>query len=166
MQTGFLVTVMAQGVTASLQPLGGVVLTAALFGRNLLHLDRLSPDEDDDVMDGEFWTRHRSIEAILLNTALSLPDHLRLHVPSSLTNPNVVFFNMSLHTSAICLHQTAIFKADKQGLPANVSSESKVRCVTAAGEIASLMRMISHIDLTPVSPPSPLLCRRMLTAIR
>ncbi|ROV91821.1 hypothetical protein VSDG_06465 [Cytospora chrysosperma] len=152
MQTGFLVTVMAQGVTASLQPLGGVVLTAALFGRNLLHLDRLSPDEDDDMMDGEFWTRHRSIEAILLNTALSLPDHLRLHVPSSLTNPNVVFFNMSLHTSAICLHQTAIFKADKQGLPANVSSESKVRCVTAAGEIASLMRMISHIDLAPMNP--------------
>lgn len=153
MRTGSLVQVMAQGESANLQPLGGVVLTAALFGRNFLHLDRLSPDEDDDVLDGEFWTRHRSIETILLNTALSLPDHLRLHIPSSLTDPNVVFFNMSLHTSAICLHQTAIFKADKQHLPVDVSSESKVRCVAAAGEIASLMRMISHIDLAPVSFP-------------
>lgn len=130
------------------------MLTAALFGRSLLHQDRLSTDDDDDDLDGEFWTRHRAIEAILLNTALGLPGHLRL--PSGLTDPNVVFFNMSLHTSAICLHQTAIFKADKQRLPVSVGSESKLRCVTAAGEITSLMRLISHVDLAPVSSPGNL----------
>ncbi|ROW11422.1 hypothetical protein VMCG_01538 [Cytospora schulzeri] len=79
MQTGSLAQVMAQGASANLQPLGGVVLTAALLGRNLLHQDRLSPDDDDDDLDGEFWTRHRTIEAILLNTALGLPGHLRLN---------------------------------------------------------------------------------------
>jgi hypothetical protein len=31
-----------------------------------------------------------------------------------------------------------------------VSSESKVRCITAANEIASIMRMVSHLDLSAV----------------
>jgi hypothetical protein len=149
MRTGSLDQAMAPGGSANLQSFGGIVLTAALFGRNFLHLHRPSPDDDDDDPDGGFWTRHRAIETVLLNTALGLPDHLRL--PSGLPDPNVVFLNMSLHTSAICLHQAAIFKADKQRLPVNVSNESKIRCVTAAVEIASLMRMISHMDLAAVS---------------
>jgi hypothetical protein len=57
---------------------------------------------------------------------------------------------MCIHTSTICLHQAAIFKADKNRLPASVSSESKVRCITAANEIASIMRMVSHLDLSAV----------------
>lgn len=93
------------------------------------------------------------MEAILLKTALGLPDHLRL--PANLPDPNVVFFNMNLHTAAIHLHQTAIFRANKRYLPIHVGSESKIRCITAAGEIASLMRMISHLDLAPVSESPP-----------
>lgn len=149
MPTGSLEQALAPQGAASLQPLGGIVLTAALFGRNLLHLHRPGPDDRDNDMNGGFWTRHGKLENILLATALGLPDHLRL--PSGLPDPNVVFLNMCLHTSAICLHQAAIFKADKYRLPVNVSNESKVRCVTAAAEIASIMRTISHLDLASVS---------------
>ncbi|KAF2189651.1 hypothetical protein K469DRAFT_625474 [Zopfia rhizophila CBS 207.26] len=148
--TGSLEQAMSPQGAGQLQPFGGIVLTAALFGRNLLHLHRPGSDDRDEDLNGGFWTRHRSIENILLNTSLGLPDYLRL--PSGLPDPNVVFLNMSIHTSAICLHQAAIFKADKYRLPVNVSNESKVRCVTAAAEIASVMRMISHMDLAAMNP--------------
>jgi hypothetical protein len=150
MPTGSLEQALSPQGAASLHPLGGIVLTAALFGRNLLHLHRPSPDDRDNDMNGGFWTRHGKLENILLNTALGLPDHLRL--PSGLPDPNVVFLNMGLHTSAICLHQAAIFKADKYRLPVSVSNESKVRCVTAAAEIASIMKTISHLDLATMNP--------------
>lgn len=132
-----------------LSPFGGVVLMASLFGKNLTHLHRPGPNDDDTDLNGEFWKRHRLYDGVLLNTALALPDKMRL--PAGLPNPNVIFMNMCIHTSAICLHQAAIFKADKHRLPGNVGAESKIRCVTAAAEIASIMRMISHLDLAGVS---------------
>jgi hypothetical protein len=156
MPTGSLEQAMKPNGASDLQPFGGICLTAALFGRNLLHLHRPGKDDQDANLNGGFWTRHRSIETILLNTSLGLPDALRL--PSGLPDSNVIFMNMSIHTSAICLHQAAIFKADKHHLPVNVTNESKIRCVTAAAEIASVMRMISHMDLSAVrheEPPFP-----------
>jgi hypothetical protein len=136
---------------ANLSTISGVILMACMFGRNLLHLHRPTPDDKDGDLNGEFWRRHRRIEGILAHTSLSLPDHLRL--PTGLPDPNVIFMNMAIHTSAICLHQAAIFKADKFQLPANVGSESRVRCVTAAAEIARIMRMLSHLDLSMVCVP-------------
>jgi hypothetical protein len=149
MPTGSLEQGLEPNGATGLQGLGCIVLTAAMFGRNLLHLHRPGEDDHDEDINGGFWNRHRAIEQILLQTSLNLPDHLRL--PSGLTDPNVVFANMCMHTSAICLHQAAIFKADKHRMPASVSNESKIRCVTAAAEIASIMRMISHMDLSAVS---------------
>ncbi|KAH7026540.1 fungal-specific transcription factor [Microdochium trichocladiopsis] len=133
-----------------LSPFGGIVLMACLFGRNLVHLHRPDTDEKDHDLNGEFWKRHRNLDNILLNTSLCLPSNLKL--PAGLGNPNIVFTNMNIHTSTICLHQAAIFKADKNRLPAAVSAESKVRCITAANEIASIMRMVSHMDLSAMNP--------------
>jgi hypothetical protein len=135
-----------------LSPFGGIVLMACLFGRNLVHLHRPDADDLDNDLNGPFWKRHRQMDNILLNTSLCLPPQLKL--PTGLSNPNIVFTNMSIHTSTICLHQAAIFKAEKNNLPASVSAESKVRCITAANEIASIMRMISHMDLSTVSVAS------------
>lgn len=134
-----------------LSPFAGVVLMACLFGRNLIHLHRPDDDDRDHDLNGEFWKRHRQMDNILLNTSLSLPSHLKL--PNGLSNPNIVFTNMNIHTSTICLHQAAIYKADKNRLPPSISQESKVRCITAANEIASIMRMVSHMDLSSVSIP-------------
>ncbi|KAK4162095.1 hypothetical protein QBC43DRAFT_87464 [Cladorrhinum sp. PSN259] len=149
-QTPTLAEAMSPTGAEKMSAFGGIVLMACLFGRNLVHLHRPDVDEKDHDLNGEFWKRHRQMDNILLNTSLCLPTSLKL--PVGLTNPNVVFMNMCIHTSTICLHQAAIFKADKNRLPASVSSESKVRCITSANEIASIMRMISHLDLSAMNP--------------
>lgn len=148
-----------------LSSFGGIVLMACLFGRNLVHLHRPDADDLDHDLNGPFWKRHRQMDNILLNTSLCLPPQLKL--PTGLSNPNIVFTNMSIHTSTICLHQAAIFKAEKNKLPASVSAESKVRCITAANEIASIMRMISHMDLSTVRAKQvPFLSMRTLTCCK
>lgn len=140
---------------SKLSPFGGVVVMACLFGRNLIHLHRPDADDRDNDLNGEFWKRHRQMDNILLNITLSMPSNLKL--PAGLANPNIVFTNMNIHTSTICLHQAAIYKADKNRLPPSISAESKVRCITAANEIAGIMRLISHIDLSSVSNPKMLI---------
>ncbi|GAB1311227.1 Citrinin biosynthesis transcriptional activator ctnR [Madurella fahalii] len=149
-QTPSLQDAMSPAGAGKLSAFGGIALMACLFGRNLVHLHRPDVDDRDHDLNGEFWKRHRQMDNILLNTSLCLPAHLKL--PNGLGNPSIVFTNMCIHTSTICLHQAAIFKADKNRLPASVSSESKVRCITAANEIASIMRMISHLDLSAMNP--------------
>lgn len=129
-----------------------VMVLTALFGRNLLHIQRPQPNDNEHDLNGEFWKRHRSHDNSLLHIALSLPDHLRL--PSGMSDVNVVFANMSIHTSTICLHQIAIFKAEKNNLPNQISTESKRRCLVAANQISSTMKMISHMELTSVSLPA------------
>lgn len=137
---------------SKLSAFGSIVLMACLFGRNLVHLHRPDSDNRDNDLNGEFWKRHRHMDNILLNTSLSMPAHLKLPMTGTPPSANIVFANMNIHTSTICLHQAAIFKADKNHLPASISAESKVRCITAAGEIASIMRMISHMDLSAMNP--------------
>ncbi|KAI9891827.1 MAG: hypothetical protein M1814_002392 [Vezdaea aestivalis] len=139
----------ASGI-AKLTPFAALILMACLFGRNLIHLHRPDDDKRDDDLNGAFWRRHRHMDGILLNTSLSLPQHLRL--PDGINDTNVVFVNMNIHTATICLHQAAIFKSDKHRLPGNISAESKIRCITAAAEIATIMRTISHLDLSTMNP--------------
>lgn len=140
---------MSPNGAAKLSGFGSVCLMASLFGRNLNHLHRPNSDNRDHDLDGEFWKRHRQMDNILLSTSLSMPTHLKL--PNGLQNANIVFTNFNIHTSTICLHQAAIYKAGKHNMPSAVSTESKTRCITAASEIASIMRMISHMDLSAVS---------------
>lgn len=137
------------GGAEALSAFGSIALMAALFGRNLVHLHRPDISDNDSDVNGEFWMRHRTLDEILLNTALAMPAHLKL--PAGVNNPNVVFAQMNIHTSTICLHQAAIYKADKNRLPSHISDESKARCFSAASQIAGIMRLISHMDLSAVS---------------
>jgi hypothetical protein len=141
-----------EGVS-TLAPFACVVVLANLFGRNLTHIHRPQPSDNDHDLNGDFWKRHRSHDNILLHIALSLPEHLRL--PSATDDVNVIFANMSIHTSTICLHQAAIFKAEKNRMPNQIITESKRRCLVAANQISSIMKMVSHVDLTIVCPNLP-----------
>jgi hypothetical protein len=140
---------------ASLSPFSGVVVVATLFGRVLRHLHRPGAEDVDDEANSEFWKRHRNMDNMLLSTALYLPPHLRLPVVSP--NPNTVHLHMCLHGASICLHQVALFKAEKNKLSSDLIAESSVRCFTAAAEITRVMRMIAHMNLEAVSLPSCLL---------
>jgi hypothetical protein len=160
-QTPSLSEVMIGDGASQLSPFGGVILMATLFGRNLTHLHRPTPEDRDHDLNGEFWKRHRALDNILLNTSLSMPSSLRL--PAGIFSANIVFLNMNIHTSTICLHQAAIFKADKNRMTAQISAESKRRCIIAADQITNIMKMISHVDLSTVSSPQEL-CLQVLTS--
>ena len=131
-----------------LSPLAGVVLIACLYGRNLIHVHRPHTDDRGNDINGEWWRRHRHMDNILLNIAMSLPSHFRL--PMGLNDPNVIFTNMNIHTAAICLHQAAIYKAQTNHMDASIVAESRLRCITAASAIANIMRIIAHTDLCRV----------------
>ncbi|CAD0097031.1 unnamed protein product [Aureobasidium vineae] len=138
------------GGADSLSSFGSVGVISALFGRNLLHLHRNTPDQNDGDINGIFWKRHRQMDGIILSLLLGLPESLRL--PLAVSDPKVVFMNMCIHTSVICLHQAAIFKVEKYQLPSKLATESKMRCLTAAAEISSLMKMSSHLDMAQANP--------------
>ena len=121
---------------------------AHFFGKNLHHLHRPGPDDREDDMQGEFWKRHRNLDTILLHKSLSLPSHLRL--PNAIRDPNAIFINMAIHTSTICLHQAAIFKAERHDLPPSVVSQSRDRCTLAATEITNILKLVSHLDTSSV----------------
>ena len=135
--------------SAKLSSFAGLLLMAHFFGSNLNHLHRPSAGEREDDLQGEFWKRHRHLDNMLLHKAFSLPQHLRL--PFAIRDSNAVFINMAIHTSTICLHQAAIFKAEKNNLPESLIQQSQNRCVLAAAEISSAVQLTSHIDTRSVS---------------
>ncbi|KLJ08228.1 hypothetical protein EMPG_16350 [Blastomyces silverae] len=149
-QTYTLSSVMAGENISSLSPLAGLVLIASIFGRNLHHLHRTTPDGNVRDLNGGFWKRHRALDSIILNTSLTLPSHLRL--PEGINDPSVVFLNLCIHSSTICLHQAAIFKAEKNDMPSQIAAEGKRRSIVAADQITSIMKMASHTDLTLMNP--------------
>ncbi|KAL2865477.1 putative C6 transcription factor Prf [Aspergillus lucknowensis] len=135
---------------AELSPFASVAFVSCLFGRNLTHLHRPEPEDNDNDLNGVFWQRHRSHDNILLHFALSMPNHLRL--PAGMGDSNVLFCNLAVHTSTICLHQAAIFKAEKNRMPEQIILESKRRCIVAADQISSIMKMVSSMDISKMNP--------------
>ena len=139
-----------EGVS-TMAPFACVCVLASLMGRNLVHIHRTQPQDNDHDLNGEFWKRHRSIDNILLHISLSLPEHLR--IPNSIDDVNVIFANMSIHTSTICLHQAAIFKAEKNKMANQIITESKRRCLVAANQVSSIMKMVCHMNMVLVRYP-------------
>lgn len=137
------------GDVSNISPYGLVSVMAYVFGLNLTHLHRPDPQDRESDINGEFWRRHRTYDNILLNVALSLPQELRL--PQEIAEPNVIFANMAIHTATICLHQAAIFKAEKHKGLGQIAAESKRRCIIAANQVTGIMKMISHTHLSTVS---------------
>ncbi|KAL2810462.1 fungal-specific transcription factor domain-containing protein [Aspergillus granulosus] len=149
-KTARLSEVLAGDQLAGLSPFASVAFVSCLLGRNLTHLHRPEPEDNDNDLNGVFWQRHRSHDNILLHFALSMPSHLRL--PAGLADSNVLFCNLAVHTSTICLHQAAIFKAEKNGMPEQIILESKRRCIVAADQISSIMKMVSSMDISKMNP--------------
>lgn len=125
-------------------------IIASVIARILNHICRSSPNDREYDINGEFWKRHRSLDQTNLNLALSLPANIRL--PHALNDQLAIFDNMMLHTATITLHQAAILKAGRLPSPNRVFNESRSRCLVAAEQITCIMKMISHTDLTRVSP--------------
>jgi hypothetical protein len=128
---------------------GGVLILAYIFGKNLMHLHRSSDTDMPEDPTGEFWRRHYKLDTVLVNTSMYLPDHLRL--PAGIRDPNVVAINMYIHSATICLHQSAILKAEKHQTGASIVRESTTRCFLAASELVSLTKLCSPFEIAYVS---------------
>ncbi|GKZ29058.1 hypothetical protein AbraIFM66950_002795 [Aspergillus brasiliensis] len=149
-QTGRLEDTLITGNISTISTFAGVVILACMFGKNVAHLHRPDPQDNEHDLKGLYWQRHRAFDNLLLHFALSMPSHLRLTVLT--TDPNIIFCNMAIHTATICLHQGAIFKAEKNKMPEQIATESKRRCILAADQISNIMKMISHLDLSVMDP--------------
>jgi hypothetical protein len=133
-----------------LSSVAAVNMLSCLFGRNMNHMFRPGPEDRDKNPHGEFWNRHMNMDNILSTIALMLPDELRL--PAGMSDPNVIFLNLGIHTAAICIHQAAISRSDQNNSSVRTTSASRARCLTAAIEVAGIMRQISHLDFSSVCP--------------
>ncbi|CAL8579561.1 hypothetical protein XPA_005300 [Xanthoria parietina] len=104
----------------------------------------------------DFWSNHYSIDLAINQTLQSSLKHLNI-VPAidsieGMADPNTIFRNMNMRATVICLHQAAVVQANKSFLPATLIAESENRTLTAAREIATIMRLIrTSIHLSKVT---------------
>jgi len=128
-----------------------VVVMASLIGKTLTHLHRSEvKDSAEDVTEGEFWKRHRELDDILATTYMFLPAKLRL--AGNLGDFNVIFLHLTLHSTIICLHQAAILKAEQNSVDKEIVRISTDRCYASASQIVDIWKMVSHIDISYMSP--------------
>ncbi|KAL9043245.1 MAG: hypothetical protein Q9214_003564, partial [Letrouitia sp. 1 TL-2023] len=146
--TSSLKEAMKQPAKACYTPFAGAVIMAAFTGRCLRHLQRSHKAEIEPDFSYDFWTQHYSIDQAIVQTFVSTLGHL--NIPNAINNvngtsdPNVLFLNMNMHTTVICLHQAAAMQAEKSGLPATVVMESEHRITTAAQQVANIMRLTQN----------------------
>jgi hypothetical protein len=131
-----------------LPSIAAVLVLTCLFGRNMNHISQPGSEDRDKTSNGEFWSRHMNMDNILSTIALMLPDELRL--PAGMADANVIFLNLGLHTAAIYIHQAALSRNDQNNSSMRTIAGSKARCLTAATEVTSIMRQISHLDFSSV----------------
>ncbi|KAB8237959.1 Zn(II)2Cys6 transcription factor [Aspergillus alliaceus] len=134
----------------TLSPFASVAFVSCVFGRITNHLRLPQSQDDDSYSTGGFWQRHRSYDEILLHFALSMPNHLRLS--SGMGNPNITFSNIALHTSIICLHQAAAFRAEANNTTEHPIVESKLRCIAAAHQILGIIKMTGPVQMSKMNP--------------
>ena len=149
-ETGPLASLFTAEGASRISTYSGVVLMAALFGHNIIHMHRSHyNDRPENYSSGEFWKRHRKMDNVLSTTAWALPKHMKL--PAGMRDANVILINMNIHSSTICLHQAAISRAEEHSLDRDIIQRSQRRCTVSADEIVTIMRMCSHLDVSDVS---------------
>ena len=142
--------------TASYSPFTGAVIMAGFCGRCLRHLQNAYKANVESEYTYDFWSNHYRIDLAINQTLQSSFKHLNI-VPAmdsieGMADPNTIFRNMNMRATVICLHQAAVVQANKSSLPATLIAESENRTLTAAQEIASIMRLIqTSIHLSKVT---------------
>ena len=132
-----------------MSPFAGVILATTLLGYTSMHIyNSKKPKPTERPGNGEFWAKHRQIDTNISNMFIHLPEQFK--APAGVRDTNVVFLNMTLQTSAICLHQAAMKTALKYHKDNSFIVQSMNRCITAADAITIATRRINHNDLSRV----------------
>lgn len=135
---------------ASYSSFAGTLVVCEGFKGILYHVHRPKPDDNpQDVLEGNFWKRHRELDNNLSSIFMFLPESFRL--PQSQRDPAAIYANLNLHASIICLHHAALEMADKYKLSDSIIVSSKSRLRTSAEEIVNIVKMTSHFPAIFVS---------------
>lgn len=143
--------------TMPYSPFARAVIMAGFCGRCLRHLQNAYKANVESEYTYDFWSNHYSIDLAINQILLSSLKHLNI-VPTidsieGMADPNTMFLNMNMRATVICLHQAAVVQAKKASLPATLIAESENRTLTAAQEIATIMRLVrTSIHLSKVKP--------------
>ena len=78
-----------------------------------------------------------------------LPDHLRLS--GGFADINIVFLHINIHASSICLYQAAVITAESHGISKSLIRQFWVRSLTAASEVADIVKLTNHFKASNVS---------------
>ena len=112
----------------------GLILMASLYGRCLNHVKSSLNNEPTSGSEYSFWEHHYAIDKELQNcydAMIGARDAQTL-----LEDEVALALNLNLCGIDICLHETAIIKAEKDKLPKALVTEGNNRCSQAAMRIA------------------------------
>lgn len=124
---------------------------SSLCIRSVSHLNQVHKEHSFDIPGYDFWTHHHHLDELLNHASKSTLAHLK--PIECKTEPNVLFINMILHSTIICLHQAVIYRVsrvEKQKAP-GVKLESEQRCFDAVQEFIGTVRYIGQISAAKVS---------------
>ncbi|KAL9028247.1 MAG: hypothetical protein Q9196_003359 [Gyalolechia fulgens] len=133
-------------VAGLLCPLQGTALVSSLSIRSVTHVNQVHKEHSFDAPGYDFWTHHHHLNELLNHASNSTLAHLK--PIEGKTEPNVVFINVILQSSIICLHQAVIYRisrVEKRTAPA-VRLESEQRCFEAVQELISAVRYIGQVS--------------------
>lgn len=138
-------------VAGLLCPLQGTALVSSLSIRAVTHVSQVYKEHSFDAPGYDFWTHHHHLNELLNHASNSTLAHLK--PIERKVEPNVVFINVILQSSIICLHQAVIYRVsrvEKRTAPA-VRLESEQRCLEAVQELISAVGYIGQVSTAKVS---------------
>ena len=127
---------------ASYSGFASTIVICRVFKAIMHHVHRTKPyDHPEDLKNGSFWKRHHALDNEVSSAFMFLPDRLRL--PEHVREPAALHVNLNLHASIICLHHSAIEKAEKYGHQESVKRNSVRRLRASAEEIVNIVKLTS-----------------------
>ncbi|KAL8723276.1 MAG: hypothetical protein Q9225_000398 [Loekoesia sp. 1 TL-2023] len=122
----------------------GLVLMVSLYRRSLSHVKAsLEPDPTLGGTGYSFWEHHYAIDKDLKSCTEALIG--KMDAQELMNDEFALALNMNLCAIDIFLHEAAIIKADKDGLPQTLITESNNRCSEAAMRIAEGVSLIQKL---------------------
>ena len=129
--------------TGLISAFAGVVLMISLHCRCLKHFQAsYEQDQRGDLSYG-FWLHHYQIDKEITDYSTNLLGHLDSQ--ARLDDPLALCLNMNMCAVNICLHEEAIDKARRGGLPTTLMTKSENRGAAAAIEIVGDVRLSQQL---------------------
>lgn len=140
--------------TGCISSFTGLVPMVALYRRCLSHVKSSPENESTGGIGYSFWEHHYGIDKDLKSCSDSLLG--RLDAQELLDDEFALGLNLNLCAIDICLHESAIVRADKDGLPKALITECNNQCSQAA------MRIVEGVSLSrKLARPKSTLFRQM-----